>query len=165
MCQSVIRYMLNIYVSLSWGTCTCKIYVSVILFVFCLLFWVYRPTWEFFTHREKSPVPVKGYKFFTYAWYSWPLNSEGSLVCHTYCDTGHPFIWSSPRSRDTHKCCWAFGSWIVNTCFNDLGMSQTRFEHPKFHMWGKHLTDCTTAAARIFVRDALIQTCHSMTEY
>ena len=23
---------------------------------------------------------------------SWPLTSEGSLACHTYCDTGHPFI-------------------------------------------------------------------------
>ena len=38
--------------------------------------------------------PVKGYKF-------WPilhthghckLNSEGSLTCHIYCDTGQPFI-------------------------------------------------------------------------
>ena len=34
---------------------------------------------------------------------SWPLSSEGSLTCHTYCDTGHPFImvifedtWHSP---------------------------------------------------------------------
>ena len=23
---------------------------------------------------------------------SWPLSSEGSVACHTYCDTGHPFI-------------------------------------------------------------------------
>ena len=23
---------------------------------------------------------------------SWALNSEGFLACHTYCDTGHPFI-------------------------------------------------------------------------
>ena len=30
--------------------------------------------------------------FFTYARHSWPLSSEGSLVCHTYCDKGHPFI-------------------------------------------------------------------------
>ena len=28
----------------------------------------------------------------TYARHSWPLNSEGSLACHTYCDTEHPFI-------------------------------------------------------------------------
>ena len=24
--------------------------------------------------------------------HSWPLSSEGSLTCHTYCDTGLPFI-------------------------------------------------------------------------
>ena len=28
----------------------------------------------------------------TFARHSWPLSSEGSLECHTYCDTGHPFI-------------------------------------------------------------------------
>ena len=29
---------------------------------------------------------------FDLCWHSWPLSSEGSLACHTYCDTGHPFI-------------------------------------------------------------------------
>ena len=33
----------------------------------------------------------------TYAWHSWPLTSEGSLACHTYCDTGHPFIMVIPE--------------------------------------------------------------------
>ena len=28
----------------------------------------------------------------TYARHSWPLRSESSLACHTYCDTGRPFI-------------------------------------------------------------------------
>ena len=28
----------------------------------------------------------------TYNWHSWPLSSESSLACHTYCDTGQPFI-------------------------------------------------------------------------
>ena len=28
----------------------------------------------------------------TYARLSWPLSSEDSLACHTYCYTGHPFI-------------------------------------------------------------------------
>ena len=28
----------------------------------------------------------------TYAGHSWPLSSEGSLACHTFCDKGHPFI-------------------------------------------------------------------------
>ena len=28
----------------------------------------------------------------TYALHSWPLSSEGSFACHTYCDTVHLFI-------------------------------------------------------------------------
>ena len=51
------------------------------------LFGVYRPTREFFTHMETSPLPVKDCKFLTYAQHSWPLSSEVSLACLTYCDT------------------------------------------------------------------------------
>ena len=28
---------------------------------------------------------------------SFPLSSEGSLVCHTYFDTGHPFVAAAIR--------------------------------------------------------------------
>ena len=59
--------------------------------VFVWLFWVYRPTRECFTQMEMSPLPVKT-AIFTYARHSWPLSSEGSLTCHTYCDTGLRFI-------------------------------------------------------------------------
>ena len=47
--------------------------------------------WEFFTHLKTSPLLVKGCKY-------WPMHStyghwaEGSLRCHTSCDTRHPFI-------------------------------------------------------------------------
>ena len=34
----------------------------------------------------------EGLQILTFAWHSWPLSSEGSLACHTYCDTGHPFL-------------------------------------------------------------------------
>ena len=34
----------------------------------------------------------EGLQILTFARHSWPLSSEGSLACHTYCDTGHPFI-------------------------------------------------------------------------
>ena len=50
--------------------------------------WV-RLTREFFTHMETSPFLVKASK---YTRHTWPLNSEGSLACHTFCDTEHPFI-------------------------------------------------------------------------
>ena len=38
----------------------------------------------------------------TYDQHLGQLSSEGSLACTTYCDTGHPSKWSSPRTRDTH---------------------------------------------------------------
>ena len=36
--------------------------------------------------------------------------------------------WSSPRTRDTHTHCQAFGSWAVTTCFYDLGPSRLEFD-------------------------------------
>ena len=36
-------------------------------------------------------ISGEGLQILTFTRYSWPLNSEGSLACHTYCDTGHPF--------------------------------------------------------------------------
>ena len=37
-------------------------------------------------------IASEGPQILTYARHSWPLSSEGSLTCHTYCDTGLPFI-------------------------------------------------------------------------
>ena len=39
-------------------------------------------------------IVCEGLQIFTYAWHSWPLNSEGPLACYmyTYCDTGHLLI-------------------------------------------------------------------------
>ena len=37
-------------------------------------------------------ITSEGLQILTYAWHSWPFSSEGSLACHTYCDTGHLFI-------------------------------------------------------------------------
>ena len=37
-------------------------------------------------------INIIGEGLLTYARHSWPLGSKGSLVYHTYCDTGHLFI-------------------------------------------------------------------------
>ena len=37
----------------------------------------------------------------TYAWHLWSLSSKGSLACHTYCDTGHPFMMGHLRGPVT----------------------------------------------------------------
>ena len=50
-------------------------------------------------------IAGEGLQIFTYARHSWPLSSEGSLVCHTFCDIGHPLLWSSPRNCDTQCSC------------------------------------------------------------
>ena len=47
------------------------------------------PLWEIFTHTETSPLPVGAANFDLC---SALRVSEGSLACHTNCDTGHRFI-------------------------------------------------------------------------
>ena len=64
---------------------------SHLLCLFVCLFGFFRPTREFFTHMETSPAG-EGLQIFTFDRHSWPLSSEGSLTCHTYCDTGHPLL-------------------------------------------------------------------------
>ena len=60
---------------------------------FCLfcLFGVFRPTREFHLFGDVT-ITGEGLQILTYAWHLWPLSSEGSLPCHTYYDTGRPFI-------------------------------------------------------------------------
>ena len=49
--------------------------------------------------RSYGDVTVTGggLHILNYAWQSWPLSSEGSLSCHTYCHTGHSFMIISKR--------------------------------------------------------------------
>ena len=49
-------------------------------------------------------IAGEGLQILSYARHSWPLIREGSLVCHTYCDTGHPSL----RTRDTNTYCQVF---------------------------------------------------------
>ena len=46
---------------------------------------------NFHSHGDVT-MAGEGLQILTYARHSWPLNSECSLACNTYCDTGHPFI-------------------------------------------------------------------------
>ena len=56
----------------------------------------------FYSYGEVT-ITGEGLQILTYARHLWPLSSEVFfLACHTYCDTWHPFIWSSPKTRDTH---------------------------------------------------------------
>ena len=60
----------------------------------CLFFWF---AWVFHSRifHSYGDVTLSGKwckKKKTYVRHSWPMSSEGSSACHTYCDTGHSFI-------------------------------------------------------------------------
>jgi hypothetical protein len=46
---------------------------------------------------KMSPLLVKGSKILAYARHLRPLSREGSLLCHTCCDTGPRFFQSHPK--------------------------------------------------------------------
>ena len=51
-------------------------------------------------------ITGEGLQILTYTRHLWPLSKGGSLACHTYCETGHPFTMViSEDPRDTHNYC------------------------------------------------------------
>ena len=73
-------------------------------------------------------ITCEGLQILTYTRHSWPLRSEDPLTCHTYFDTGLPFIIAiSEDPWHSHRC-QAFGSGAVTTCFSDLGLSRPGIE-------------------------------------
>ena len=105
------------------------------------LFGVLHPTREVFNLMETSQLPVEGCKFWlvlgTHGHWAWPLSSEGSLACHTFCDMEHPFkIVISEDPWHSHLLP-TFSSGAVTTCFYDLGLSWLEFEQPTFRLQGK----------------------------
>ena len=45
--------------------------------------------WRIFHSYGDVTITGEGLQNLTHARHTWPLSSEGSLSCHTYCDTGH----------------------------------------------------------------------------
>ena len=58
----------------------------------CLFVWVFSSHSRIFHSYAEVTIAGGGLQIFSYARHSWPLISEGSLACNTYCDTGHPLI-------------------------------------------------------------------------
>ena len=60
----------------------------------CLFLWAlsWRSHSSMFHSYGDVTITGEGQQILTYARHSRPLSSEGSLACHAYCDTGHPFI-------------------------------------------------------------------------
>ena len=74
----------------------CRYYVSHNLYTFWykydLFVWILSPHSRIFHSYGDVTIAGEGLQILTYTRHSWPLSSEGSLTCHTYCDMGHPFI-------------------------------------------------------------------------
>ena len=62
------------------------------LFQVCLFVWSLPSHWRIFHSYEEVTIAGEGLQILTYPRHSWPLSSEGPLICHTHCDTGLPFI-------------------------------------------------------------------------
>ena len=80
----IIHYLIEKRITLFLFVIPFKIPTLAMIFY---VFGVYRPTREYFTHMETSALPVKGY-----ARHSWPVSNEGSLACHSFCDTRNSLI-------------------------------------------------------------------------
>ena len=89
----------------------------------------FSPTRDFFTRMETSPLPVKGCKF-------WPmLGTHGHEQCHTYYDTGHPFIMVISEDQLNSHLLPSVWQWSCHTtCF--WGLSRLGFVHLTFRMRG-----------------------------
>ena len=114
----------------------CSGLASVVVLRFCF-FVVFHPSRECFTHMETSPIASEGLQNLTYDWHLWPLNSEGSLTCHIYCETGHPsmmVIFEDPWH--SHLLLSAY-QWSCHCLFFDIGLSQMGIEHLSFHLRGE----------------------------
>ena len=83
-------------------------------------------------------ITGEGLQNLTYAWHLWPLSSEGSLDCRTYCDLGHLCIINGHlRGLVTLTLIAGCFSRTVTSCLNDLGLSRLGFEHPTFRLRDK----------------------------
>ena len=89
---------------------------------------VFRPTREFFTHIETSPLPVKGCKYWTM------LGMKGHWAVGVLKrDTGH-----QTTCIMIITCCRLFSSGAVTPCFNKFGLPRTGFEHSTFRKRVEH---------------------------
>ena len=69
--------------------CYVTIYVSLRECLFD--FWSAPSYSRIFHSYVDATIAGEGLQILTYARHQWQLSCEGSLPCHTYCDTGHPF--------------------------------------------------------------------------
>ena len=118
------------------------------LFYYCVcfvcLFGFFRPTWELFTHLETFLLPVKGCTF-------WPMlsahGSEGSLACHTYCNTRRPFMTVISEDPWHSYLMPMLGSGALTTFFSRISSFANGIRTPNLPLANAQ-TNWATAAAK-----------------
>ena len=80
-------------------------------------------------------IVVESLQNLTHARHSWSLSSEDSLACHTYCDTGHPFIMVISEDPWNSHLLPSIWQWSCHYLFLRLG--SVAAGHPAFRLWGE----------------------------
>ena len=113
------------------------------MYDYCL-FGVFRPTREFFYSFGDVTITGEGLQILTNARHLWPLSSEGSLACQTYCGAsiynGHlrgPITLTSLAERLAVE--------LSLPVLNDLGMLWLVFNHSTSRLRCETLTHCANA--------------------
>ena len=105
-------------------------------YMFYIRFFVgFRLTEGFFTHVSDVTITGEGLQILTFTRHVCPSSSEGSLACHIYCETGHPFIMviSEPWHSHLLPSIWQLSCPYL---FLNLSLSRLGFDHTTFRMRG-----------------------------
>ena len=81
-CKETLKYHWKIF----------KTYTYLANMYICFFDWSYSSHSRIFHSIGDVTLAGEGLQILTYARHLWPLSSEGSSACHTYCDTRHLFI-------------------------------------------------------------------------
>ena len=84
---AVIRYLVTLQYAIS-RVCYVHWYPS----LFSLFVCGFSSHLRIFHTYGDVTISGEGMQILTYARHLWPLSSEGSLACHTYCDSCYPYL-------------------------------------------------------------------------
>ena len=120
--HTCVSHMYPVWKSLSDGLCD-ELYYMYMHYLCLFVFWSLSSHSKIFHSYGDVSIAGEGLQILIYARHSWLLGSEGSLACHTYCDTGHSFIMVISEDPWPRSCYRAFSSGAVTTYFYDIGLS------------------------------------------
>ena len=103
-------------------------------------FWSFLSQSRIFHSYGGVTIAGEGLQILTYARHSWPLSSEGSLTCHTHCNTGLLFILvisKDPRHSHLLPSVW---QWSCRYLFLRLRSVATGNRTPISRMRGERST-------------------------